>query len=155
ARLVLLFRTTTFKLTLLHLGVFALFAVSLLGYFAWNTSRAVNEQIMEAVNAEASELIAQHDIFGIRRLKIIVEDRTGRPGSNLYYLTSFTGERLAGNVESLTAGVLDRNGWTETSYRRLDDLEGPSHRALARVEQLPGGFRLLVGRDLEERERLL
>ncbi len=28
------------------------------------------------------------------------------------------------------------------------------HRALVRVFQLPGGFRLLVGRDLEERERL-
>ena len=28
------------------------------------------------------------------------------------------------------------------------------HRALVRVVQLPGGFRLLVGRDLEERERL-
>ncbi len=28
------------------------------------------------------------------------------------------------------------------------------HRALVEVVQLPGGFRLLVGRDLEERERL-
>ena len=45
-------------------------------------------------------------------------------------------------------------GWTETVYRRLDDPEGTEHHALVRVFQLPGGFRLLVGRDLEERERL-
>ena len=31
---------------------------------------------------------------------------------------------------------------------------GAGHHALVRVFQLPGGFRLLVGRDLEERERL-
>src|SRR5581483_9575835 len=46
---------------------------------------------------------------------------------------------------------------TETAYRRLDEADAadhPEHRALVRVFQLPGGFRLLVGRDLDERERL-
>ena len=33
-----LFRTTTFKLTLVYLTVFALFAAVLIGYFAWTTS---------------------------------------------------------------------------------------------------------------------
>jgi signal transduction histidine kinase len=42
----------------------------------------------------------------------------------------------------------------ETAYRRLEDPETAEHHALVRVLQLPGGFRLLVGRDLEERERL-
>ena len=50
--------------------------------------------------------------------------------------------------------MLEHTGWTETVYRRLDDAEGTEHRALVRVFQLPSGFRLLVGRDLEERERL-
>ena len=34
-----LFNTTAFKLTLVYLTVFALFAAFLLGYFAWNTRR--------------------------------------------------------------------------------------------------------------------
>jgi signal transduction histidine kinase len=42
----------------------------------------------------------------------------------------------------------------ETVYRRLEEPETAEHRALVRVLQLPGGFHLLVGRDLEERERL-
>jgi hypothetical protein len=50
--------------------------------------------------------------------------------------------------------VLDHPGWLETNYRRLEAPEGNEHRALVEVVQLPGGFRLLVGRDLEERERL-
>jgi len=66
---------------------------------------------------------------------------------------------LAGNVTALAPGILENPGWTETIYRRLDETEGatqkhPEHHALVRVFQLPGGFRLLVGRDLEERERI-
>ena len=38
-----LFRTTTFKLTLVYLTVFALFAAFLLGYFALNTRRLIDE----------------------------------------------------------------------------------------------------------------
>ena len=56
---------------------------------------------------------------------------------------------------SLEPGVLDRPGWLETNYRRLEvAAKAADHRALVRVVQLPGGFHLLVGRDLEERERL-
>ena len=50
--------------------------------------------------------------------------------------------------------MLDRPGWLETNYRRLESPEGANHRALVRVVQLAGGFHLLVGRDLDERERL-
>ena len=42
-----LFRTTAFKLTLVYLTVFALFAAFLLGYFAWNTRRLITEQITD------------------------------------------------------------------------------------------------------------
>ena len=51
-------------------------------------------------------------------------------------------------------GVLDKTGWSETVYRRLDEQEAAEHSALVRVLQLSGGFRLLVGRDLEERARM-
>jgi len=155
-----LFRTTTFKLTLVYLTVFAMFAAFLLGYFALNTRRLITEQITETVNAEITGLSEQYRIGGIRRLVIVVDARARRPGSSLYLVTTFTGQALAGNVTALVPGILDSPGWTETAYRRLDEAESPKkpghahHEALVRVFQLPGGFRLLVGRDLEERERL-
>jgi signal transduction histidine kinase len=152
-----LFRTTTFKLTLVYLTVFALFAAFLLGYFALNTRRLITEQITETVNTEITGLSEQYRQGGIRRLVIVVDARARRPGSSLYIVTNFAGEALAGNVTALAPGILDNPGWTETVYRRLDEAESPDrpeHEALVRVFQLPGGFRLLVGRDLEERERL-
>jgi signal transduction histidine kinase len=149
-----LLRTTAFKLTLVYLTVFALFAASLLGYFAFNTRRLITDQITRTVNAEVTGLTEQYNSGGIRRLVLIVDARARRPGSSLYLVTTFNGEGLAGNVGSLAEGVMKTPGWTETVYRRLDDPDGTEHHALVRVFQLPGGFRLLVGRDLEERERL-
>jgi signal transduction histidine kinase len=154
-RLVHVFRTTTFKLTLVYLAVFALAAIFLLGYFAWNTNRLITEQLQDTVDAEITGLTELYRLSGIRRLVVVIDGRARRPGSDLYLVTTFTGEALAGNVGSLTPGVLDHEGWVETAYRRLDEAEGAAHHALARVEQLPGGFRLLVGRDLDERARLL
>lgn len=149
-----LFRTTAFKLTLVYLTVFALFAMFLLGYFAWNTRRLVTEQITQTVDAEIGGLSEQYNLGGIRRLVIIVDTRARRPGSSLYLVTTNAGEGLAGNVGSLPPGLLEKSGWTETEYRRQEESEGAGHHALVRVIQLPGGFRLLVGRDLDERERL-
>jgi signal transduction histidine kinase len=149
-----LFRTTAFKLTLVYLTVFALFAAFLLGYFAWNTRRLITEQITETIDTETADLRDQYSQGGIRRLVFAIDSRATRPGSNLYLLTTSAGEGLAGNVGSLASGILEKPGWTETIYRRIEDADNTEHHALVRILQLPGGFRLLVGRDLEERERI-
>ena len=146
--------TTAFKLTLVYLTVFALFAAFLLGYFAWNTRRLITEQITRTVDAEITGLAEQYSQGGIRRLVFVIDARSRRPGSSLYLVATFSGDGLAGNVGLLGEGVLEHTGWTETVYRRLDDAEGIEHHALVRVFELPSGFRLLVGRDLEERGRL-
>ena len=149
-----LLRTTAFQLTLVYLLIFILFAVSLLGYFALNTRRLITEQITRTVTTEIGRLREQYNEAGIRGLVLVLDLRSRRPGSSLYLVTTPSGEGLAGNVGSLEPGVLDHPGWLETSYRRIEAPDGVEHRALVQVVELPGGFRLLVGRDLEERERI-
>lgn len=149
-----LIRTTAFRLTLVYLFLFALFAASLLGYFAWNTRRMVTEQITETVNSELGELTQQYTREGIRGLVTAIENSALRPSSNLYLLTTAEGQAVAGNIGSLPPGVMDHPGWSDTFYRRLDETDARNHFALVRVTQLSGGFRLLIGRDLEERRRI-
>jgi signal transduction histidine kinase len=149
-----LIRTTAFRLTLVYLFLFALFAASLLGYFAWNTRRMITEQIATTVNAETGELSDIFDRRGLHGLVFNIENRALRPGANLYLVTAPNGRAIAGNVGSLAPGVLAATGWSETAYRRLDEQDSADHRALVLVNELPGGFRLLIGRDLEERRRL-
>jgi signal transduction histidine kinase len=149
-----LIRTTAFRLTLVYLFLFALFAASLLGYFAWNTRRMITEQITETVNAELSELEQQYQREGIRGLVYGIENRAMRPGANLYLLTTPQGRGVAGNIGSLQPGVMSNIGWANIVYHRLDENDSRNHFALVRVTELSGGFRLLIGRDLEERRRL-
>jgi len=150
-----LLRTTAFRLTLVYLVVFSLFAAFLLGYFAFNTRRLINEQIATIVSGELQLLQVQYNQAGIRRLVAAVDVRSRRPGSSLYLVTTPMGEGLAGNVGSLEPGILESEGWVETAYRRLEEPESAEHNALVRVTRLPGGIRILVGRDLDERERML
>jgi len=149
-----LLRTTAFRLTLVYLLVFALFAAFLLGYFALNTRRMINDQIMRTVDSEIVDLTNIFERGGLRGLMIAVDTRAGNPGSSLYLVTTRTGDGLAGNVGSLEPGVIDRTGWIEAAYRRIEQTDEADHMALVHVVQMPGGFRLLVGRDLDERERL-
>ena len=107
-----LIRTTAFRLTLVYLFLFALFAASLLAYFAWNTRRLITEQITSTVNAETGEISDIYSRRGLRGLVFTIENRALRPGANLYLVTTPTGQAMAGNVGSLAPGVMGSSGWS-------------------------------------------
>src|SRR4051812_17970840 len=144
-----LVRTTAFKLMAVYLLVFTLFAAFLLGYFFWNAQRLLGSQINSTIDAEISSLAEQYSQGGIVRLIASIDRRSHRPGSLLYLVTNSDGESLAGNVAELPSEILDKAGWTEVPYTRYEE-GSQERRALVRVFDLSGGFRLLVGLDLEE-----
>lgn len=146
-----LLRTTAFKLSLAYLVLFAIGAGLLLGRVGVNVRTLVDQQSAETIDAEITGLSEQYRQGGIRRLVDAVERRSRQPGASLYLVTTFAGERIAGNVAQLPAGVLDTPGVIETAYQHVGETAATNH-ALARIFLLPGGFRLLVGRDLAERE---
>ena len=130
-----LIRTTAFRLTLVYLFLFALFAASLLGYFAWNTRRLITEQITANVNAESDEISDVFSRRGLRGIVFTIENRALRPGANLYLVTAPNGQALAGNVGSLAPGVMASTGWVETAYRRLDEQDSAQTTCLSLVVQ--------------------
>ena len=148
-----LLRTTAFKLSLAYLVLFGLGAFVVLGAVGWNVKGLFDAQIADTISAEITGLAEQYSQGGIRRLVNIVERRSRQPGSSLYLVTSFSGEALTGNISTLPAGALDNPGVVEIPYQRADEPD-TRHLALARIFVLPGGFHLLVGRDLTERETL-
>ncbi len=134
--------------------MFSLFAAFLLGYFAWNTRRLFTEQINATVDAEVNGLAEQYRTGGIRRLVQVIESRSAQPGSSLYLVTTAAGEGLAGNVGYLPTGTLEQPRLVGNRIPPAWTIPRRSHHALVRVFQLPGGFRMLVGRDLEDREKV-
>jgi signal transduction histidine kinase len=149
-----LFRTTAFKLSFAYLVIFTVFAFVTLGYVAWSAQRLLTEQFVSTVEAEINGLSEQYRLGGLRRLVNVVERRSRTPGASLYLVTTSTGERIAGNIGALPSGIIDRVGQFETFYSRTDETDAEPSRAIVRVYLLPGGFRLIVGRDVEERRRL-
>jgi signal transduction histidine kinase len=148
-----LFRTTVFKLSLVYLCVFAIGAGLVLGGVGWNVKGLIDEQIAQTVDADIRGLSEQYTEGGIRQLVEVIQRRTRQPSASLYLVTTYAGMPVAGNVASLPEQLVGKAGIVEVAYQRSGE-EAPRHRALARLFILPGGFRLLVGHDIEDRETL-
>jgi signal transduction histidine kinase len=148
-----LFRTTVFKLSLVYLCIFAIGAGLVLGGVGWNVKELIDEQIGQTIDADIRGLSEQYSEGGIRQLVEVIQRRTRQPSASLYLVTTYAGMPVAGNVASLPEQVVGKTGLVEVSYQRSGE-EAPRHRALARLFILPGGFRLLVGHDIEDRETL-
>lgn len=148
-----LFRTTAFKISLAYLVVAAIGAGLVLARAGWNVEKLIDAQIAQTVDTDITGLAEQYSEGGIGRLVQAVQRRSEQPGGGLYLVTTHAGEPIVGNVANLPPGVLAQPGLVETDYLRASDLTTP-HRALARIFALPGGFRLLVGHDIDEALRM-
>jgi len=148
-----LFRTTAFKLALIFLFIFTIFAGSILGYVAFSARRLLEEQVNLTVNEEIKGLLSQFNSGGVLRLVRQIERRSHQPGSSLYLVTTAAGETLAGNISGVDSEGLLEAGSYQLYYRVVEEGEPRPHRAIVETVILPGGFRLLVGRDLDETDR--
>ncbi len=157
ARIRDIWRVTAFRLSAIYLSLFAVFAGILLFYVTGSAVSILQTQNRDTINEEIGELGRVYQNAGIVGLVRSIDRRSRQPGASLYLMTDATGRILAGNVESLEAGVLDDPGFVGSAFRYARFTEDPSdryHTAIAQVIQLPNGLRILVGRDQTELDRI-
>jgi signal transduction histidine kinase len=147
-----LLKSTAFKISLVYMLVTAVGTGLVLGRVGWNVTHLIDAQIRQTVDTDITGLSEQYSEGGIAQLVTAVERRTHQPSAGLYLVTTQAGEPIVGNISSLPEGVLSQPGVVVTDYLRSGDTA--RHRAIARIFLLPGGFRLLVGHDIEEGMRL-
>lgn len=149
-----LFRTTTFRLSLTYLALFGAAAVVAIVYIYWNTTVLLTQQLHETIDAELKGLAEQYKAGGLSRLVNTVADRSETPGNSLYYVADPDGQRIAGNLSTISTELANSLGPVEFVYSR--PAEGGIERrlAFANVFRLQGGYRLIVGRDIEDRRDL-
>lgn len=153
-----LFRTTAFRLSIVYIMLFATAAVVAFGIIYWNTTTLVSKQLENTIDAELRGLHEQYRAGGLNRLTRTVAERSRTPGNSLYLVTDAGGRRLAGNLAAATPELLNVLGRVEFSYTRPAAGGSETRLASASVIRLPDGFRLIVGRDIEDRrefERLI
>ncbi len=146
-----LLRTTAFKLSLAYLLVFTLFAFFLLGYLAFNARRMIDDQARDAIRLELRQATEQFASGGPRRLAVHVARRSRQPGGGLYLLLDPAGNAVAGNLTEVEIRRPLGPGEFRVTYHLADASDEEHRLALINAVELPGGFRLIVGRDLGER----
>ncbi|SON54988.1 Sensor protein RstB [Hartmannibacter diazotrophicus] len=149
-----LFRTTAIKLSLLYLIVFSALTGFVLVYISSKTSALLSKTLETTITADLVTLSDDYMSGGIRRLVESVLTRSRQPGASLYLVKDFAGRTVVANVGDiqLTSFSKDESGFFPIPYHRLEGDTVAEHEALARVMLLPGGVRLLVGRDVGERD---
>src|SRR6185312_5740057 len=149
-----LVRTTTFRLSLTYLALFGAAAVVAISYIYWNTTVLLTRQLHETIDAELKGLAEQYSAGGLNRLVGTIADRSRTPGNSLYYVSDAAGQRIAGNLGTISTELSNSLGPVEFVYTRPAP-DGVERRlAFANVFRLPGGYRLIVGRDIEDRREL-
>ncbi|WP_029009807.1 sensor histidine kinase [Azospirillum halopraeferens] len=144
-----LLRTTTFRLALLYLGMFGA-SVTVILWVVWRTTAGfMEQQVADAIAADIALLRQEYQFGGLPRLIATVRDRSNDPHTNAMYLVlSPHGVPLAGNLSGWPKVMPEQEGWMHFQVAPSGGPHGQPATASAQGFVLPGGLKLLVGRDM-------
>jgi signal transduction histidine kinase len=147
-----LLRSASGRFALLFTAMFAAAATAAAVVLWWNTAGALDRQTDAAIRADSTALVERQRDAGLPGLVTAIEDRLALDVQNesLYLLQAPDQRVLAGNLAVWPAEANSDASWIRIPLLR-DGTE--SEARLLRVD-LPGGHRLLVGRDVAEKLRL-
>ncbi len=147
-----LMRSSAFRLTMTYTALFGLSVLLVLAFIYWTTGQAISRQTDDTITAEIDALYQHYDTEGLDGLVRTIEERTRAQtlAGGLYLLTDQDLQRIIGNVPSWPMAAKASNGWLTFGLTgRSDDAAFGRGRTFV----LPGGYRLLVGRDMRALER--
>jgi signal transduction histidine kinase len=147
-------RTTTFRLTLLFLALFAGAAAAFLGYIYVATAGEVSRRADNEITREMNSLEAAYRQGGVNALNTAIIERSASEKPFLYLLMDKTGKKISGTIPVSPMDETD-DGENWDSFTLTDtDMDGGEIRRPARgmQERLEGGEILFVGADVSESE---
>jgi hypothetical protein len=147
-----LFRSAGFRFGAIYALLLALSATALALFLWWATAGLLDRQTEAAINADAQGLAERWADGGLPALVVTIEDRLAQniDDDAIYLLADSSMKRLAGNLATWPSSVTQAGPWYELPVMRA------GMRSLANVQRydLPGGFHLLIGRDVQVRAQL-
>ncbi|MGI9335569.1 MAG: sensor histidine kinase [Gammaproteobacteria bacterium] len=152
----LILRSSTFRLALSYMALFGASVVILLAFIYWSTARYMSEQTDETIQAEVAGLNERYRLEGLPGLVTVIQQRLGRrpTGSSIYLLTDPAFEPIAGNLNRWPNTSPNEDGGRNFVFPQLGEDDSDARKPPALPFRLPGGFNLLVGRDMQELEAI-
>jgi signal transduction histidine kinase len=151
-------KTNAVRLAALYLALFATSVLTVLVFIYFSTADFAQRQTEATLDAESRGLAEQYQERGLAGLMEIIEDRIAAQHAatqhgaerTLYLITDAMLHPLSGNLSQWPKATPLRPGWIEFPVQEESEGATVEHEALASVFVLPGGYRLLVGRDLRD-----
>ena len=150
-------RSVTWRLAIGYGTLFGVSVLALLVFIYWSTAGYMARQMEAVIEAEVRGLAERYRIGGVSGLRRLVATRlASNPASpSIYLLADPTFRLLAGNLDSWPEAARSTDRWIEFELYAAGDGPRPEvHRARARHFVLPGGFHLLVGRNVRDLEEM-
>lgn len=146
-----LLRSSSFRLSLIYMILFAGSVLLLLGFIYWSTVGFMARQTDATIEAEITGLAEQYRVGGLAKLVDILQERAQRDpdSSSVYLLASPAFKPLAGNIDAWPKVETGSDGWLTFAFKDAR-AGGRIFEARARPFVLTGGLHLLVGRDTRE-----
>lgn len=143
--------SSTFKLALIAIGAFGVIVSAIFIYVYLSTSTYVRNRSDSAIITEAASLRDAYRQSGRDRVSELIRQRTTDRSfaDHFYLLADPSSAILAGNLANWPPAAA-ASGWTE--FRAPPATPNGADRPLVRamLAELPGGDRLLVGRDISD-----
>jgi len=145
-----LLSTSTVRWLIAYCAVFGIAAAGVVGYIYWQTNDLLTRQVVQTLAAEVKGLREQFDLGGVPLLARVVTERSLNAGSGLYLLSSAEGAKLAGNLSGFPSELPGESGGGIFHYARASTAAKatPDREAVGVAIAVPGGYTLVVGRDI-------
>ncbi len=145
-------RSASLRFATLFGLVFALSALALVAFLWFSTANLLDRQVEAAINADAQGLVERWSEGGVPALLLTIQERLGENVDDdaIYEVTDSLQRWVAGNLNQWPVKVETPGVFYELQVVRA----GTRSLADVRRYDLPGGFHLLVGRDVRGRVEL-
>ncbi len=156
-RLPALFRTTTFRLALVHAALFIVFCGALLIYLFSATAGRLESEAADELNSEFQTLTTAYASGGFDRLNQSVIERSSVRGAFFYLLTDPNGTKVSGDFDMLPAQPRDSGAINVPFIYEARNIDGQVQRKQAegRIMRFPDGNVLLVAYDTGARGEMV
>ncbi|HET8997719.1 MAG TPA: HAMP domain-containing sensor histidine kinase [Acetobacteraceae bacterium] len=147
-----MFRSAGFRFAVVYALLLAASAAALAMFLWWSTAGLLDRQTEAAIRADAQGLAERWQEGGLPALVLTIDERlSGNVDDDaLYLLANARMQRIAGNLDHWPAVVRTNSTWYELPVDRAGTLS----LALVWDYDLPGGYHLLIGRDVQVRAQL-
>jgi hypothetical protein len=147
-----LLRSAGVRFAVVYALLLAVSAAALALFLWWATAGLLDRESEAAIQADAQSLAERFAAGRLPALVMTIDDRLSQDLEDdaIYLLVDPAGRRVAGNLEHWPQTVSQSPGWYELPIERA----GVRSLALVQRYELPGGFHLLIGRDVHLRAQL-